>query len=260
MQKLQNRLVLGRWTGLLKPSLNDWTGRWTYFSQDVFVLEQWTVLFKMSLFWNNEPFCSRCLCSGTVNRFAQAIFVLENHFAQDVFALGRWTVLLKPSLFWSNEPFCPSLFALIWENKPFCTSCLCSGTKSLILTLIKSVKRALSPAGLPLLAGYSQSTSSPSNPFFRRKGITDWINWARDCCVATICVKGPEAMFHPPKASSVFMAGFFCFNAWKRSNLWTIMHGVLKCTLVGPQSPHILPVVDTEITGLKARITRVSVY
>ena len=168
--------------------------------------------------------------------------------------------MLKPSLFWSNEPFCSGLFALIWENKPFCTSCLCSGTRSLILTLIKSVKRALSPAGLPLLAGYSQSTSSPSNPFLRRKGTTDWMNWARDCCVATIRVKGPEAMFHPPKASSVFMAGFFCFNAWKRSNLWTIMHGVLKCTLVGPQSPDIRPVVDTEITGLKPRITGVSVY
>lgn len=93
-----------------------------HFAQDVFVLEQWTVLFKLSLLWDGEPVCSSCLCSGTMNSFSQDVFVLEqwtvllklsllwegNRFAQAVFVLEWWTILLKMSLLWESEPFCSS--------------------------------------------------------------------------------------------------------------------------------------------------------
>lgn len=87
------------------------------------------------------------------------------------------------------------------------------------LTTIKEVKCTRSTAGLPLLAGYSQSTSRPSNDHFLRRVMALWMNWARDCCVVTISVKGPDPTFQPPTASKVFRAGFRSFSLWNRSYL-----------------------------------------
>ena len=80
-------------------------------------------------------------------------------------------------------------------------------------TLTRRVNLSLSSGGLPRLAGYSQSRSSPSKLRDLRK-FTEWSakSW-RLSAVDTILVKGAEPRFQPPTASSVFRLGLIFFRA-----------------------------------------------
>lgn len=62
------------------------------------------------------------------------------------------------------------------------------GRGGLSPTLHKAVNLCLSSRGLPLAAGYSQSRSRPSNPYFLRYLMEDWMNWLLLVGVDTIVV------------------------------------------------------------------------
>ena len=92
-------------------------------------------------------------------------------------------------------------------------------TTRLNYTFSSLVNLSLSPGGLPLFAGYSQSMSTPSKFLFLRNFTVLVANSRRLVGVATILVKGSDPMFQPPTAINVFMAGFFAFMSLNREYL-----------------------------------------
>lgn len=80
-------------------------------------------------------------------------------------------------------------------------------------TCTKVVNLCLSSAGLPLLAGYSQSRSRPSKPRSLRNSMESATNSCLLAAVETIAVKGGELKVQPPTANRVFKLGLICFKA-----------------------------------------------
>jgi len=96
---------------------------------------------------------------------------------------------------------------------------ICLNVLKHIRTLRSSINRPLSEAGLPLLAGYSQSRSRPSKPCFLKKSTVVVANSRRLASDATIRVNGGDPMFQPPTAISCLTEGFCCFMAVNLSYL-----------------------------------------
>ena len=84
------------------------------------------------------------------------------------------------------------------------------------ITCSSRVKRCLSSGGLPRLAGYSKSRSSPSNFLVLTKTIDDVTNSFRLAAVESMADIFSTPKFQPPTESRVFSAGLRSFNSLKR--------------------------------------------
>ena len=116
---------------------------------------------------------------------------------------------------WCKDPLnLKSNLLSFWNHqillaKSFSLDFLRLDTATFLLTCTKTVKRCLSWEGLPREPGYSQSKSSPSNPYWRRNWMTEEMKVLRFSGVATMAVKLREIQ---RRQSEVLVATTSC---WK---------------------------------------------
>lgn len=96
----------------------------------------------------------------------------------------------------------------------------------------------LSCGGDPLLAGYSQSKSRPSNPCCLKNEIEFRTNSPRLFLLATIELKVATPWFHPPTANVTLRSGFSCFKLIISAYIWTSFHSNVASSFL-PLNPFI---------------------
>lgn len=109
-----------------------------------------------------------------------------------------------------------------------------------LLTCTRRVKRCLSWGGLPREPGYSQSKSSPSNPYWRRNLMTEAMKVWRFSGVETMAVKlkdTKEGRVRPWWAQHLVVKSNSCISV---SVLFTWTHSPDKSMLPGFSCPYFV--------------------